>query len=654
MDALTGRQGGPSAARPERVLLISMPFGAVERPSLALGLLQAHCTAAGVSCETQYLNLAFAERIGLPDYLWVCNDIPYTAFAGDWLFAAALYDTDGDDGFVDTVLRELWHQDQAEIDRLLRVRRSVRDFLLDCLEGIPWGDYTLVGFTSVFQQNIASLALAELVAGRYPEVTIAFGGANWEEEMGAALLDRFPFVDLAFSGEADQSFLEVLRARREGLPVSAIPGVIARGPDGPAQLVPAVTVRDLDTVPVPDYDPYFGQLRARPGVASVAPTLLAETSRGCWWGVKSHCTFCGLNGGTMAFRSKSPGRVVDELSALRDRYGVRVFSIVDDILDSRYFQTVIPELGLRHLGIEFFWEVKANLGRQHVRQLRDAGVIFIQPGIESLNDHVLKLMRKGTTATRNVELLKWCKEYGVTPLWNLLYGFPGETADDYRETAEIIQAIWHLNPPTGYGPVRLDRFSPYHADPLGFGMVNVRPMTPFRFLYNVDDAALMRIAYYFDYDHADCHADDAYARPAVDLAIGWMNDGARGALQITVADDGSLLIEDTRRGLVGTRRATLTGWKAAVYDACDRSQLFETLANLREVRESAVSADELQTFLDRCLSYQIMISSGGRYLSVAVYVPERAGEEPDRPLGAAPASERRQLTLIPGAPEHME
>ena len=114
-----------------------------------------------------------------------------------------------------------------------------------------------------------------------------------------------------------------------------------------------------------------------------------------------------------------------------------------------------------------------------------------------------------------------------------------------------------------------------------------------------------------------------------------MNDGARGALQVTAADDGSLLIEDTRRGLVSTRRATLSGWKAAVYEACDRSQLFATLTNLPEVRESAVSADELRTFLDRCLSYQRTTSSNSRYLSVAVHVPETAGEEPDRPLGAA-------------------
>ena len=44
----------------------------------------------------------------------------------------------------------------------------------------------------------------------------------------------------------------------------------------------------------------------------------------------------------------------------------------------------------------------------------------IQPGIESLSDHVLKLMRKGTTALQNIQLLKWCREYGVQPEWNLL------------------------------------------------------------------------------------------------------------------------------------------------------------------------------------------------------------------------------------------
>jgi magnesium-protoporphyrin IX monomethyl ester (oxidative) cyclase len=60
--------------------------------------------------------------------------------------------------------------------------------------------------------------------------------------------------------------------------------------------------------------------------------LLLETSRGCWWGAKQHCTFCGLNGGAMAFRSKSAERVVEEIRYLRDRYGVESLSVVDNIL----------------------------------------------------------------------------------------------------------------------------------------------------------------------------------------------------------------------------------------------------------------------------------------------------------------------------------
>ena len=48
----------------ERVLLISMPFGALERPALSLGLLKAHCQRLGVPCDTRYLTFEFADRIG--------------------------------------------------------------------------------------------------------------------------------------------------------------------------------------------------------------------------------------------------------------------------------------------------------------------------------------------------------------------------------------------------------------------------------------------------------------------------------------------------------------------------------------------------------------------------------------------------------------
>lgn len=625
LEARMGRNG----RRGEHVLLVSMPFGALERPSLALGLLQAHCRRLGVACETRYLGIPFAERVGVGEYQWLNADVPYTAFAGEWLFAQALYGSrpEADDAYVDDVLRGTWQLGDDDIARLWRLRAAVGSYLDHCLATVDWSHPTLVGFTSTFQQNIASLALAARVKALHPDVTIAFGGANWEEAMGVALQRRFPFVDLAFSGEADQSFPAVLEARARGLGAGGIPGVTSRAEPPPAGKAPAASIADLDSLPIPDYEPFFAQLRSSPIVGAITPLLLVETARGCWWGERSHCTFCGLNGSTMAFRSKSPDRVLAEIALLRERHGVATFSVVDDILDMRYFRSVLPMLREARLGVDFFWEVKANLTAQHVRQLRAAGVVFIQPGIESLSDNVLALMRKGTTGFRNIELLKWCREYGVKPLWNLLYGFPGEAAADYEETTALIEAIWHLDPPTGYGPIRLDRFSPYHAEPAAFGMKNVRPLAPFLHLYPFERAEVMEIAYYFDFDYAAGRTDDVYAHDAVELARTWIADTARGMLSMHEDSDGTLYILDTRREhAAAPRRAALVGWKAAVFLACDRAQSMRQLLLLPDVVLGGVSAEDVTGFLARCAEHRLMVRNERTWLNVAVHVPAR--EEP--------------------------
>src|SRR5262244_3139032 len=142
-----------------------MPFGPLERPSLALGLLQSHCRRLDVACTTRYLNMLYAARIGIEEYIWLGSDVPYTAFAGDWIFAEALYGSRPDDDarYVEDVLRGTWLLDDDDVERIMRARDEVEPFLVECLEAVTWDAYTLVGFTSVFQQNIASLALAARV-----------------------------------------------------------------------------------------------------------------------------------------------------------------------------------------------------------------------------------------------------------------------------------------------------------------------------------------------------------------------------------------------------------------------------------------------------------------------------------------------------------
>ena len=294
-------------------------------------------------------------------------------------------------------------------------------------------------------------------------MVIAFGGANWEGVMGQELHRRFSFVDVAFSGEADESFPALLASLETGTPLAAIPGIVYRDRSRSVATEPR-PVLDLDTLAVPSFDDYFRDLDASASGIDVCPRLMAETARGCWWGAISHCTFCGLNGATMAFRSKSPARVVAELYELHHRHGIDALSVVDNILDMRYFRSVLPALaeGPR---LDLFWEVKANLSREQVCTLAAAGVNHVQPGIESMSDHVLGLLGKGTTVFRNVELLKWGREYGIHMDWNLLFGVLGEEPDDYTDQARLFRALTHLEPPSACGPIRFDRFSPTTALP---------------------------------------------------------------------------------------------------------------------------------------------------------------------------------------------
>jgi hypothetical protein len=81
--------------------------------------------------------------------------------------------------------------------------------------------------------------------------------------------------------------------------------------------------------------------------------------------------------------------VLAEIHELEDRYGVSDFEAVDNILDMGYHKTLLPEAGRRHGTRRIFYEIKANVSRAQVAALVDAGIMWVQPGIESLHSEVL-------------------------------------------------------------------------------------------------------------------------------------------------------------------------------------------------------------------------------------------------------------------------
>jgi ribosomal peptide maturation radical SAM protein 1 len=419
-----------------RVALVAMPFGPKHLPALGLSLLKPLLEAAGFAVDVRYGTVAFAEVLG-PDAYERISDSSSDLLLGDWVFADAIRARD-DAAIADYVeaLRRR-RRGLGLAKEAVRARALAPAFVASFVDKLLEPDPLVVAFTSTFAQNAASLAAARLVKERRPGVKVVFGGANCEGEMGLELLRRFPFIDAAVSGEGESVAVELFRRLVDGVGLSGVKGVYSQA--DPPDRAPETTTRfaDLDQLPIPDFHDFIDAVaNLGPAARDLEPHLLVEASRGCWWGEKHHCTFCGLNGTALAFRSKSAERFVDELLFLSNEYRTNGFMAVDNILDHRYLKTALPMLAERGAGINLFFEVKSNLRREQVELLHGSGVRAIQAGIESLDSSVLAVMRKGVTGIQNVQLLRLCKEFGIRVSWNMLYGFPGEDPAAYARMAK--------------------------------------------------------------------------------------------------------------------------------------------------------------------------------------------------------------------------
>lgn len=601
------------------VLFVNMPFSGADRPQIGISMLKASLRARHIPCDIRYFNITFAEWIGPELYHWYSSELDHTVFAGEWVFAQQF--------FRDSLLdpnRYLQHLsknlkiDEQTIQIILRVRRVITPFLEYCMQSVDWSRYSIIGFTSTFEQNIASLALAHAIKELYPDKIIIMGGANCEAPMGQALHKCFPFVDYVFSGEADNNFPEFVQRLLEHQSVDTIPGLVFRNGRESVFTGHPAPVLEMDVLPFPDYEDYFKQLSVSSISKRISPMLQVETSRGCWWGAKHHCTFCGLNALSMTFRSKTKERALEEILYLVSRYQVKQIAAVDNIMDTKYFRDLLPEIKRRRLGLTLFYEVKANMTKEQVRMLKEAGVTMIQPGIESLHKNPLQLMRKGVTPLQNIQLLKWCAEAGVRPSWNLLYGFPGENEQDYREMLPLLESIVHLQPPDGQGSIRLDRFSPYFQNPGTFGLVNARPLEVYRYLYPFPEADLAEIAYFYQYEFADGKNPDEYIEPTINQLTRWRESAILGAsLRSRWLSNGSMEITDTRFDNT-EKRVWLSEWHKEVYEFCDQMRSLLVIERWLKTHAPAVSLSEAKQFLEELVKMKLMCCDDENFLSLAV------------------------------------
>jgi ribosomal peptide maturation radical SAM protein 1 len=620
-----------------RVVFVDMPFAHLDGPALGISVLQSVLAQEDCQADIVYLNLIFAKMVGMEIYRDLfkykatnpnpTDHIPFEALAGEWAFSQNYYGDNAREGeaYIEMLKRSPWKLSQRSIDSVLRIKALVPPFIEECHARVNWERYDVVGFTSTFEQTMPSLYLARTLKHRYPQLKIIFGGANCEGEMGVELLRQFEFIDCVCLGEGEPVIRQIVDGVTHGQSLKEVSNIAYRDADG--AIITGSRGQDtfdLAKAPFPNFDEYFDQLELSELSREISPWIHMEASRGCWWGMKKHCTFCGLNGLNMSFRSKPAERVLSEMMHHSTKHNVNDFAFVDNILDMAYFESLLPALSRAPKTFHIWFEVKSNLNRHQIMQLSEAGLWEVQPGIESFSTRILAQMKKGVTGIQNVAFLKWATQFGVRAWWNILYGFPDEDEREYLLQLETFKKIVHLQRPSTICQIRLDRFSPNLTRANELGLRNVRPLEPYSFVFPFSDEIVSRLCYFFDFDYADGRNPHSYTKPLRHFWQDWLHHPSPGELNIMTLPDGGALIRDTRF----TRkysRFRLNPIQHFIYQCCDGpTTILKTMRQLQErFTNQLFDEDRLRNFFAYMESTYLMLKEGEQFLSLAIPVNDR-------------------------------
>ncbi|GAA1377748.1 B12-binding domain-containing radical SAM protein [Streptomyces beijiangensis] len=338
-------------------------------------------------------------------------------------------------------------------------------------------DLAVAGISvSADTQLIAALTTARHIKLRRPDVHVVMGGnlttrmvSRWQEEH-----PFFAYVDSFISYEGEDA-LPALCDRITGVDDRPVPGLLERDGRGGLLRTPAAMV-DVSDLPTPDFDGLPLDRYFAPG-----PVLPLQASRSCAW----DCAFCSIPFASNKFRIRRPEQVVRDMAALAAKHGSDSFMFVDEIMTLTSLRGVSRDL--IEGGHELFWygetRFSKGLDDKLASALRRSGCRRLDLGLESYNQRVLDLMRKGTKVDDIEPSLQALLGNKVPVHLFCMTGFPGETREEALRTQEFAddalrRSAEEFGVPystAANGPFILDVLSPVGERPDLFGVGLIPP-----------------------------------------------------------------------------------------------------------------------------------------------------------------------------------
>lgn len=299
------------------------------------------------------------------------------------------------------------------------------------LEQIRQFEPAMVGIASSSFAWKRSAELARRIKQEFPHIRTLVGGPHVTGVMIGCLEDG---IDFGLAGEAEESLPLLVAALESGAPLESVPGLAYRTPDGSPRFTPVRYPKDLDSLPLPDYD--LVDIRNYP--PSIAfynrlPSMTMMTTRGC----PALCNFCDA---VSNFRLRSLDSVVQDIKYLKQRFGVRHILFYDEdlALARRRLNDMCDRFVAERLDITWCCNARADsLDEPTVKNMKRAGCWRILVGIETGNPELLKQTLKNTTHEEIKRQVRMVRRYGIEVMGTFIFGMPGETYAMGQQTIDF-------------------------------------------------------------------------------------------------------------------------------------------------------------------------------------------------------------------------
>ncbi|MBU2473004.1 MAG: radical SAM protein [Patescibacteria group bacterium] len=297
----------------------------------------------------------------------------------------------------------------------------------------------LIGITSVSPHINNALNLARLIKKKFPDKIIVLGGAH-ASLLPQETIENNPFIDFLIRGEGEIRIIQLIEYIQGQIKLKELDGIVFKKDGKIINLQPKKFIQNLDNLPMPAYDLIPFKKYSLYLQSQFQPAITMLTSRGCPF----NCIYCSKPVFGSSIRTRSPKSILEEIIFLKKNYNIKEIIFYDDSFTlkkekiTKFCQLIIEN----NIKINWKCETRVNLVDQELLNLmKKAGCYMICYGIESGNQKILDILKKGITLEQIEKAIIITKKAKIKILGYFMIGIPQETEKNIKETINFAKKL---------------------------------------------------------------------------------------------------------------------------------------------------------------------------------------------------------------------